>query len=89
MNRIILGIIVFCFSYAANTAEANKFTYNKLNSTKSSVELNLDLESTIDIGAYKKLQEIATIILLIQVCHSYLPIHLFINLTLKKIIQLN
>ena len=55
MNKIILGIIAFCFSFAANASEANKFTYNKLSSTKSSVELSLDLESNVDINGYKKI----------------------------------
>ena len=55
MNKIILGIIAFCFSFAANASETNKFTYNKLSSTKSSVELSLDLESNVDINGYKKI----------------------------------
>ncbi|SVD63755.1 uncharacterized protein METZ01_LOCUS416609, partial [marine metagenome] len=55
MKKIILLLIVFCLGFSADSENSNKFTYNKLSSNLSSLELEINLESTIEVGGYKKI----------------------------------
>ena len=49
--------MAFCLCLAANSTNLNKFDHNKLSSSLSSLELEINLESTIEIGEYKKITD--------------------------------
>ena len=55
MKKIILGLIAFCLCVASDALSINKFNYNKLNASLSSLELEINLESALEVNGYKKI----------------------------------
>ena len=55
MKKMILVLIAFCLCFATDFENLNKFNHNKLSSSLSSLELEINLESTIEVDGYKKI----------------------------------
>ena len=55
MKRLIGSLIILHICIATDLSNLNKFSHNKLNPNLSSLELEINLESSLEINGYKKI----------------------------------